>query len=317
MKKESRLATLVLLLKASKRLTAHDLSRKLQVTVRTVYRDIDTLISVGVPIRSIPGPTGGFILEEHFPIDPFVYSSSEELFSTDAIGVSLPGESATISSFDSAVQIISATLPEQDRMLIERTRSRYYFDSTNWFWREREPTSFPDLKEAVFRDKVVNILYRGRSDPTTHSDLLDPYGFVWRQGHWYIVGYSRHEEQFVRHRLQRILGVKITRKEFARKEEVSLSAIWTMLLTKFGLGEIRVRLRIEWPATTDFENFRWKDQDIVRKHADHMLAEMYVDNYEWLVPLVLSYGDKIEVLEPPSLRERIQQTLYSSMQRYT
>jgi len=120
----------------------------------------------------------------------------------------------------------------------------------------------------------------------------------------------------VRHRVQRLLGVRPTGHTFQRQSGFQLAVMWGTLLDDFGKGENLVRFRIDFPATQDFESFNWKADQNIRKADDHWVVEMFVDNDEWIIPLALSYGDKFQILEPPSLRERVASALKSALAKY-
>jgi predicted DNA-binding transcriptional regulator YafY len=318
-KKEARLSTILFLLKANKSQRADELAEALKVNVRTIYRDIEALMAAGLPIRGTQGPSGGYVLAEHFPVDPLVYASNDglSLISTSD-GKATSGENPDVGqAMDTAVRLWAESLPEHSRALVQRVRQRFLFDTSNWLWRDAMPYQFPELKEAILKDRVVDIIYTERGITAVQSDTVDPYGMVWRQGHWYLVAFSHTRRRMERHRLQRIVSVRPTEKEFTRSPSFSLISCWQTLLENFGKGRTRIRVKIEFPATLDFESFGWKKDQQITKHSDHWIVDMPLDHYEWLIPLVLSYGDKVEVLEPPSVREEIADKLKAMIIKYT
>lgn len=303
--KAARLATIIFLLKANKSQTAEELSRALKVTVRTIYRDIETLTSSGVPIQGTQGRTGGYVLTEYYPVDPFVYSSNDALgfFASDDVSGSTAEHAGQ--AIDTVVRLLADSLPARDHNLIEHVRKRFFFDMRNWFWRDPPLMQFSHLKEAIMKDQIVEIIFTERGRPKLNTEVFDAYGLVWRQGHWYFVGFSHSRKTFERHRIQRVLSVRPTGKRFVRQDSFELPSCWMKMLAASGKGSTLVRLRIEYPATLDFEFFAWKKDQAITKHDDHWIVPMHVDNTEWLIPLALSYGGKVEVLEPLALREQI------------
>ena len=100
--------------------------------------------------------------------------------------------------------------------------------------------------------------------------------------------FSHTTKRFERHRLQRIVSVRSTGRRFSREDSFDLAACWAGLLEDFGKGHTLVRIKIQYPATLDFETFGWKKDQRITKHDDHWIVEMSVDNKnEWLIPLVL------------------------------
>lgn len=307
--KAKRLASIILMLRTSKSRTAVELSEVLRVTVRTVYRDLEELVASGVPIRGTPGPAGGYELAEHYPVDPFVYVQADPQ-------PILAGQPDASKALDTAVSLFADGLPEFARNALHRVRERFLFDTSAWLWKDSNLATFADLKDAVINDQRIDIIFVQRGNPEICHEEVDPYGLVWRQGHWYLVAYSRREERFVRYRIQRVLGVRPAGHTFKRQNGFQLAAVWSALLDDFGRGEKLVRIRIDFPATQDFESFNWKADQNIRKANDHWIVEMYVDNDEWLIPLALSYGDKFQILEPSSLRKRVALALKNALSKY-
>jgi predicted DNA-binding transcriptional regulator YafY len=308
--KGKRLASIILMLRASKSLTADDLASSLAVTVRTVYRDLDALASAGVPVRGTPGPSGGYELAENFPVDPLVYLQA------DPPPILAGGSSDAGNAIESTTRILANSMPPRLRDAVQRLSERFLFDTSAWFWEDTRLAHFPDLKQAVMDDLVIEIVYTGRGSSEIQDDVVDPYGLVWRQGHWYLFAWSHAGKRFDRHRLARILAVRATGRRFKRRARFHLTTAWAKQLAAFGRGGTRVRIRIDYPATKDFESFVWKNDQNIVKHADHWIVQMDVDSDEWLLPLVMSYGDKIRVLEPESLRNRVALALQSAMAAY-
>jgi predicted DNA-binding transcriptional regulator YafY len=297
--RSTRLASIILMLRAAASLTAEDLAARLGVAVRTVYRDIDDLVASGVPIRGVRGREGGYELAEHYPIDPHVYVQADP-------PLSLGRSSADIGrSLDVATDLLSQALPPRERELVTRLRERFLFDTSAWLWQDTRLVAFHALKLGVLRDETLELVFADRSGGGAKSDTFDPLGLVWRQGHWYLVAYSHAREKMERHRVTRILAVKATGKRFTRQTRFNLSSEWTKLLDAFGRGSRLVRIRIDAPATHDFESFAWKRDQKIHKFADHWIVEMELDEDDWLVPLVMSYGTLVRVLEPADLQQRI------------
>lgn len=318
MKREARLAGILFLLKANKSQTAEELAQTLKVTVRTIYRDIEALVEAGLPIRGTQGPSGGYVLAEYFPVDPFVFNRNEVLSLTSTPSEQHSDQKKTNvgQAIDTAVKLLAEGLPESSRALLTRMRERFLFDTANWFWRDAPLRQYAELKEAILNELVVEIISTERGNPIIKTDTFDPYGMVWRQGHWYLVGFSHLSHRFEHQRLQRIIGVRPTGKRFSRESSFDLAGCWARLLEDFGKGQTLVRIKIDYPATLDFETFGWKRDQRITKHDDHWMVEMSVDKHEWLIPLVLSYGGKMQVLEPASVRREIAEKLNLMARQY-
>jgi len=305
--KAERLASIILMLRVNASLTAEQLANRLDVTVRTIYRDVDALIESGVPIRASAGPSGGYTLAEHYPVDPFVYVQADPPFS--------PARHAagTRNALTVATELVSRGLPADDQRRIRDLSERFLFDTTSWFWQDSRLSGFSTLKDAVLGNHAVELVYVDRRGATILTKEVDPYGMVWRQGHWYVISRDRESKRVERHRVSRVIGVRKLEETFVRPSDFNLEKTWARLLDDFGRGRRLVRLRIDAPATNDFESFAWKDDQVITKYTDHWIVELRLDDDEWLVPLVLSYGGLVQVLEPASLRERVVVALESAL----
>jgi predicted DNA-binding transcriptional regulator YafY len=293
--------------------TADDLARALGVTVRTIYRDLDELSASGLPVRGCRGPTGGYQLAEHYPIDPFVYVQADPPagFSGTSVGAGTVGQ-----ALDTAVGLLANSLPRQMRDVVERARDRFLFDTSAWLWHDSTRPQFTELRASVLKDESVELAYIDRDHSKIETDIVDPYGLVWKQGNWYLVAYSHSTSRFGRHRIQRVVGVRPSGLTFKRNEDFSIAETWRELLDDFGRGSMLVRIRIDFPATKDFESFGWKPDQHIERHDDHWIVEMNVDRDEWIIPLALTYGDKFQVLEPESLRIKVANALSSALDLY-
>lgn len=309
--KAKRLASMILMLKTSTSQTASQLAEALRVTVRTIYRDLDELMAAGVPIRGTRGPTGGYELAEYFPVDPFVYVSADP-----PAFLSTPRDKSTLRAIAATASYLTEFLPETVRDRVSRSQERFLFDTSAWLWKDSDIAYFSELKQAVLNDQMAEIIYLERGTREIRTQIVNPYGLVWRQGHWYLVAYSQESRQFERYRIQRIIGVVLVGKKFDREPRFDLAQMWVRLLEDFGTGGQQVRIKINFPATKDFESFVWKRDQKISKFTDHWIVEMELDRDDWLIPLALSYGDKLQILEPASLRDRIASALESALALY-
>src|SRR5690554_4763928 len=155
-----RLISLMLLLHARGRMTARRLAEHLEVSERTIYRDIDALSAAGVPVYVQPGVNGGIFLDEHYRISLTGLTQSEvrALFVGNHarpladLGLSQAVEDTLLKLF--------AALPTAHQAEVERLRSRFYIDPANWFQTAESSALLPVLQQAVWEDRALNICYQ-------------------------------------------------------------------------------------------------------------------------------------------------------------
>src|SRR4051812_8445773 len=156
----SRLLSILLLLQARGRMTAEELAREFEVSVRTIYRDVDQLSAADVPIYADRGPAGGFQLLDGYRTKLTGLSPAEAKTLSLA---GLPGPAAQLGLADvlTAAQLkLSAALPERARASAGRVAARFHLDPVGWFRGADDAKSLPDIANAVWNEKCLDVSYR-------------------------------------------------------------------------------------------------------------------------------------------------------------
>lgn len=183
-----RLIALALLLQARGRMTAEALATRLEVSVRTVYRDLDALSAAGVPVYAECGRGGGVELPDGYRLDLNALNPAE------ARAVFLGGVAAPLAELgvgavlDGTLRKLAAALSAPSRDAAQRTRQRLLVDTSDW-WQPPPPTppSLRTIEEAVWRDVRLRLTY-GRYGRGETERIVDPYALVAKRGVWYLVG---------------------------------------------------------------------------------------------------------------------------------
>src|ERR1700761_4294482 len=181
----SRLLSILLMLQTRGRLTAESLAATFEVSVRTVYRDIEQLSAAGVPVYADRGPGGGFQLLDGFrtKLTGLTENEAETLFLSG-----LPGPATQLGLADqllSAQLKLSAALPERSRTSAQRMAQRFHLDPVGWFKSPDQARLLPTLAHAVWTETVVEIGYRRAQSTVMRS--IHPLGLVLKAGTWYVV----------------------------------------------------------------------------------------------------------------------------------
>ncbi len=222
--KASRLISLLMLLQAHGRLTAADLARRLEVSTRTIYRDIDALSAAGVPVYTDRGPGGGCALLDNYrtTLTGLTQDEVRAIFmSTIPALMSDLGAGQTAAS---ALLKLSAALPLPFQQEARRTRERIHLDPDGWFQWD-EPTPFlPLIQQALWDERRLRMVYR-TADGTWSKRLIEPYGLVAKGGVWYLVGSTKGWVWTCR--VSRIEEAAITEGRFVRPGDFDLAAYWS------------------------------------------------------------------------------------------
>jgi predicted DNA-binding transcriptional regulator YafY len=287
-------------------LAAQDIADAHGVSLRTVYRDIEDLLAHGLPIRGVPGPEGGYSLEGADDLDPLVFRSA------DSLGLYLrsPRDPARSETLWRKIEIASIVgdsgLEPEDSALRQAVASRIHFDKSDWYWRNEPPVALPELRRALFSDTAVRIEYVPRGATEPQERLVLPYGLVWKGGSWYLVAAGADDAAISRYRLERIREVHRTDRRFERPEDFDLAAWWEEDTHRYGQGDVRVDLEVSAGAADEFLRLDLKESSrVTRNHDGSARVTLFVDRWEWLVPLVASYAGEVVVTEPDGLRQAV------------
>lgn len=319
----SRLLSLLLLLQTRGRMTARELAEELEVSIRTVYRDVEALSTAGVPVYADRGPDGGYQLLDGYRtrLTGLTTDEAQSLFLTGLPGPAAELGLGTVSAV--AELKLMAALPPELRNRAGRIRERFHLDAPGWF---RDPEPAPHLSalaDAVWNQRRVRVLYRRWAQPRDVTRTLDPLGVVLKAGSWYLV--ARSDEETRTYRVSRVLELEPLAETFTRPPDFDLTAFWASWSERFEngvyTGKALIRLSPEaWqrlphlllPATARAaeENASPPDPDgwvrtvIPIESLRHAHVEM------------LKFGADAEVLEPPELRERIIDSARGLLCRY-
>ncbi|MFJ9538615.1 helix-turn-helix transcriptional regulator [Streptomyces sp. NPDC101225] len=310
--KSDRLLSILLLLQTRGRVPARELAGRLEVSVRTIYRDVEALSAAGVPVYAERGRHGGIELLAGFRTDVTGLTADESraLFVLAAQGAHAAlGLDAALGS---ALRKVMAALPAPHRPAAEVASRRILVDATRWKGGPQAAVDLDTLQDAVFADRRLRLRYRhgGQREPRTYT--VDPYGLVSKAGVWYLVADRRAAPRLFR--ADRVRSATVLGDAVRRRPGVELSDVWEVLRRQVeerpGGLDVTVRVR--------------RDRlDMFLRLNAAQLAELPdadaggAEGEDAWVSVRLSYGvvrearqllpfaDAVEVLEPPEVRAEL------------
>lgn len=298
---ESRLFRILYELLANGKTTAPALARKLEVSVRTIYRDIDALSACGVPIYTIPGKSGGIALLDGYTIPKALLSDDER------------------AQILAALQGIDTTTAQENDTLLTKLTAIFQTANSNWIevdfsdWvRQGRPTqeTFQTIKEAIFAQRVVTFHYYGNSGEESKRQVL-PLRLVFKSKDWYLYGFCRLREAYRYFKLTRILSLRILAEHFdpcnlppepPRTSPLAQKQLITVTLKFDKMLAFRVYDEFSDPIHTDAD-------------GNLILTTMLPDS-ETLFAYLLSFSDGVEILAPADLRARFYEKLEKIRKKY-
>ena len=306
-----RLVSILLLLQARGKMTARKLSEELEVSQRTIYRDINALCIAGVPVYSEVGPEGGYALVDRYRTT-LTGLTAGEVQALSMLNIPAPLVDLGLrQELQSALLKLSAALPEGHRRAEEKVRQRIHLDSTWWQQEEELVPHLQTVQEGVWQNRKLLIVYRPFIGVEMER-LVAPYGLVAKAGIWYIV-YARNEVIDVR-RVSTLTNVSISDESFERPEDFCLASFWEGWTgqTERLLSDFKVRVRVSPGFIPELPRFFGSKIQTRISLADPpddegwIELELSFESFQAARDRLLGFGRGIEVLEPEALRLSVQ-----------
>ena len=224
-----RLISLLMALQRGGRQTAGELAVRLDVSMRTIFRDIDALSTMGVPVYSEPGRGGGIRLIEGYTSDLTGLSSGEaEALALIASPASI-GTSELATPTRTALDKLAAAVPSMHQLRAQYARGRMLFDTKAWFRSSVASPFLDELRACVWNDECVEIVYQ-RGDETLADYEVQPYALVVKVDTWYLVGTrtkrGETKSEMRVYRLSRLQSLQRTGRTFVRDQQFDLHKFW-------------------------------------------------------------------------------------------
>jgi predicted DNA-binding transcriptional regulator YafY len=304
-----RLLSIMLLLQIYRRLTAAELARRLEVSERTIHRDMDALSIAGVPVVAERGAGGGWALVEGYRTNLTGLNDAEirSLF-TAATPSRLLSDLSLDKAADAAHVKLLASLPEASRALAEYARQRIHVDAAGWGSGEERAPHLRTIQEAVWQGRRLHFAYaRGCEQPDAEL-TVDPLGLVAKGGVWYLV--ASVEGDVRSYRVSRVRSARLSDEEASRPEGFDLAAHWAASIARFKtempryFATLRAHKSVV-PMLYYAGRFSRVEEASEPDAEGRATVRMRFQFEEDACGLALGFGTKVEVLEPVSLRAKV------------
>lgn len=298
-----RLLSILLILQAQGQATSRQLAERLEVSERTIHRDMEALTGAGVPVYAERGARGGWRLLADYRTD----LTGLKLGEIQALLVGQPNkllEDLGLSRASEGAWIkLLASLPDFYRPEAEAVRGRIYIEPRG----AAEPVPhLPTLLEALWRNRKLQVTYR-RGDGGTSERLLDPLGLVVKGSTWYLVAWNG--DDYRTYRVSRIQEARLSPEAALRPKDFDLQAFWerSRAELKEQLPRYDVWVRVEQKALERFGLMgRWASLVHAEPAEEGWLeARIRFEVEEDALAWALSLGAKVRVLEPMELRAKV------------
>jgi predicted DNA-binding transcriptional regulator YafY len=308
--RSSRLVSIVMLLQARPRMTARELAGELEVSLRTVYRDVDALAAAGVPVYAEQGRAGGYRLVDGYRTR-LTGLTEDEALSLFVVG--MPGPAAALGLGEeaaSAERKLLAALGPAQRVRAGKLRDRFRLDVSAWYHPPEQPPHLAALAGAVLDDRIVDVVYRRWEAPREVERRLAPYGLVLKNGVWYLA--AACDGSVRTYRVSHVLRLSPTADTFERPADFRLGDYWTTHLDEFDRRRLSrtARVRVSPSLLRRLPDL----SDAALRHAvvgvgpdsdGWTTVDLPIEHDDVAARQLLPHAGDVEVLSPASLRDAL------------
>ena len=269
--------------------TAPELARRFEVSVRTIYRDVDALSAAGVPVYAVPGRGGGIALLDHCVLERAAFSQAEQAQLLTALQ-SLP---------DSVRAEAAGTLDKLAALFRQRAPDWLQVDLSHWGSAAPDHAKFQRLKQAILERRPISFRYMRSSGQAALRRVL-PARLVFKGRAWYLQGFCLDREDYRTFKVSRMLDLAVQEESFDRP------LVPPPIQAAQAEPPFPVPLTLSfapWMAHRVYDEFA---EDCIAPQADgSFLVQVVFPEDQWLYGYLLSFGAAVEVLAPASLRRRL------------
>lgn len=295
--RDSRLFRILYYILEKGKVTANELSEKFEVSVRTIYRDIDVISSAGIPIYATQGKGGGIEIADDFVLKKSLLSEKEQ----EQILVALKGLEGINKQYENELLTkLSAFFKIKNTNWIE-------VDFTNWQRGNEYDELFNDIKSAIINKNIIRFTYFSSNEKETSREVK-PIRLLFKGWDWYVYTFCLLRNEIRYFKLSRIRDLKILDENFEDSYED------VVLIKKMEYKDtVYVKLKFDRKVA-----FRVYDEmgDIKEDEEGNLYAEINLPNDNNLYNYIFSFGESVEVLEPIEIRNKIRDMINKMSKKY-
>ncbi len=297
--KENRYFQMIYLLLDKGQMTAPELADYFEVSIRTIYRDIDILSSAGIPIYATQGKGGGIAIQDSYVLKKLLLSEQEQ------------------KQILMALQGIRVLEDEQINMLLSKLSGVFQRQQGNWLeidfstWTKSGAGkhNFQLLQSAIWKSRIVSFsFYSGKGEQTKR--IIEPHKLVFKTSDWYLYGYCTLRKDFRFFKLTRIRDLKLQDAEFMRETPEHIFE----RSDEFEMKTVQVTLLFD--AGMSHEVYEKFDEEVSEQEDGSLLVTTILPDNELLYSYVLSCRERVEVLSPPYVRDNVRKRVRKMLEIY-
>lgn len=283
----NRMFEIIYLLLDKKTITAKELAERFEVSTRTIYRDVETLSTAGIPIYMSKGKGGGISILDHFVLNKAVLTKEEK---NDILSSLHTIHALKFTENNSTIQKLGSLLGDNKSDWIE-------VDFSQWNTSNGEAQTFQDLKSSILSQTMISFEYASGKGESTSREV-EPYKICFKGMSRYLYGFCRLRQDFRFFKLSRIKKLTLTNEPFTHRTFHLNFKSNTQKNSELITLKLKFSPQTAYRVYDEFENYLIDSEG-------YFIVEMIYPKGEWLFPYIFSFGHHCEILEPMEIRNQI------------
>ncbi|WP_128100218.1 YafY family protein [Paenibacillus sp. DCT19] len=310
--KLDRLLAIVVLLVNRGRVQAKDLADTFEVSIRTIYRDIDTLGQAGIPVVTYQGASGGIGLAEGYRLDRNVLTD-QDLASIVTALRSISTSHSNVAR-DLLVEKLSSIVPEAKNEDFQSNTSRFIVDYSTWTHPEALQIKLQLIESGMDQSRLITFTYCSAGGNQTIR-TVEPHTLVLKRHSWYLYAFCHERDQFRMFKLVRMRDVSLAQEHFERRIIQPHDRPWQQ---EWVAPDNQAPLTLRFHARARHLAEEWFGiENVIPDGKGYYISQVAFPEDNWLYGFILGFGADVEVLEPEHIRVTIRQMAEQIVQNYT
>lgn len=300
--KIERLISIIMTLLDNERISAQKLAGMFEVSLRTIYRDIDAINIAGIPVRSISGVGGGFEIMSNYKIDSKFFSTTD--LSTILTGLSSLSDMIRGDELINALVKVKSLIPDDRAKAIEVKANQIQIDLSPWLGNRDVHSYLEIIKLALKERKLLTFEYADSHGNRTER-TAEPYQLVLKNSNWYWQGYCLKRHDFRLFKLSRIANLQMQKEIFVPREYKKPQLEFTDILSTL---QTKIKIRIHKSVKDRVLDYCTEEHFSPDEDEHYIVTFPFIEN-DYYYNILFSFGNKCECLEPLNIRTEMKRRI--------
>lgn len=292
-----RLFEILYILLQKRKTTAKALAQHFEVSIRTIYRDLDVLTLAGIPVYTQKGRLGGIFLHEDYILNKSLLSDEEQQKILSALHSQQVADQEDVSEL---LQKLSATFQKPDTPWVK-------VDFTDWCDTKEEDT-FQILKQAILSHHVITFQYHS-SNASSSLRTVEPLQLLFKGQSWYLVGYCHRAQEQRTFKIKRMRCIQQTGQTFTR-------ALKAVELHYEQYRQAAIPLVLRFAKSLSYRLWEEYPLEAIQELEDCYILQISLPENDMLYGMLLSYGDGLQVLHPEHIKGELKKRIQKMLDNY-